>query len=137
MSSAHHKVPSLFYPPPPPLPPLPSPSQPTAPHHNQSTNPLRLIKTSLCPSPTSRLLDSTLVLIYQEIKATDMKYKNRVRSRISNLKDPKNPGLRKNVLAGTIALSRIASMSAEVRPHIFRTTPQTAGMPPRPPPVLR
>lgn len=53
--------------------------------------------------------------IYQEIKATDMKYKNRVRSRISNLKDPKNPGLRRNVLAGSIELSRIASMSAEVR----------------------
>lgn len=51
--------------------------------------------------------------IYQEIKATDMKYKNRVRSRISNLKDPKNPGLRRNVLAGSIELSRIASMSAE------------------------
>lgn len=43
-----------------------------------------------------------------------MKYKNRVRSRISNLKDPKNPGLRRNVLAGSIELSRIASMSAEV-----------------------
>ncbi|XP_055359308.1 transcription elongation factor A protein 3 isoform X7 [Betta splendens] len=51
--------------------------------------------------------------IYQESKATDMKYKNRVRSRISNLKDPKNPGLRKNVLAGSIDLSRIATMSAE------------------------
>ncbi|XP_030605679.1 transcription elongation factor A protein 3 isoform X4 [Archocentrus centrarchus] len=51
--------------------------------------------------------------IYQEIKATDMKYKNRVRSRISNLKDPKNPGLRRNVLAGSIELSRIATMSAE------------------------
>ncbi|XP_068426706.1 transcription elongation factor A protein 3 isoform X2 [Clinocottus analis] len=51
--------------------------------------------------------------IYQETKATDMKYKNRVRSRISNLKDPKNPGLRRNVLAGNIDLSRIASMSAE------------------------
>uniref|UniRef100_A0A672ZQB0 Transcription elongation factor n=1 Tax=Sphaeramia orbicularis TaxID=375764 RepID=A0A672ZQB0_9TELE len=51
--------------------------------------------------------------IYQEIKATDMKYKNRVRSRISNLKDPKNPGLRKNVLAGNIELSRMASMTAE------------------------
>nr|XP_019948101.1 PREDICTED: transcription elongation factor A protein 3 isoform X3 [Paralichthys olivaceus] len=51
--------------------------------------------------------------IYQEIKATDMKYKNRVRSRISNLKDPKNPGLRKNVLARNIELSRIATMSAE------------------------
>ncbi|XP_008292330.1 transcription elongation factor A protein 3 isoform X1 [Stegastes partitus] len=51
--------------------------------------------------------------IYQEIKATDMKYKNRVRSRISNLKDPKNPGLRRNVLAGSIELRRIATMSAE------------------------
>ncbi|XP_061531786.1 transcription elongation factor A protein 3 isoform X1 [Phycodurus eques] len=51
--------------------------------------------------------------IYQEIKATDMKYKNRVRSRISNLKDPKNPGLRRNVLAGSIDLNRIATMSAE------------------------
>ncbi|KAK2902821.1 hypothetical protein Q8A67_007534 [Cirrhinus molitorella] len=51
--------------------------------------------------------------IYQESKATDMKYKNRVRSRISNLKDPKNPNLRKNVLAGAIELSRIAIMTAE------------------------
>lgn len=51
--------------------------------------------------------------IYQEIRATDMKYKNRVRSRISNLKDPKNPGLRRNVLAGSIDLHRIATMSAE------------------------
>ncbi|XP_053538870.1 transcription elongation factor A protein 3 isoform X18 [Ictalurus punctatus] len=51
--------------------------------------------------------------IYQEIKATDMKYKNRVRSRISNLKDPKNPNLRKNVLGGAIDLSRIATMTAE------------------------
>lgn len=59
-------------------------------------------------------LDHTVPHIYQELKATDMKYKNRVRSRISNLKDPKNPGLRRNVLAGSIELSRIASMSAEV-----------------------
>ncbi|KAK7157974.1 hypothetical protein R3I93_009238 [Phoxinus phoxinus] len=51
--------------------------------------------------------------IYQEIGATDMKYKNRVRSRISNLKDPKNPNLRKNVLAGAIELSRMATMTAE------------------------
>lgn len=51
--------------------------------------------------------------IYQDIKATDMKYKNRVRSRMSNLKDPKNPGLRRNVLAGSIELKRLATMSAE------------------------
>ncbi|KAL7874502.1 hypothetical protein SRHO_G00054720 [Serrasalmus rhombeus] len=51
--------------------------------------------------------------ILSEIKATDMKYKNRVRSRISNLKDPKNPNLRKNVLGGAIELNRIATMTAE------------------------
>lgn len=62
-----------------------------------------------CDSMAAEIED----LIYQEIKATDMKYKNRVRSRISNLKDPKNPGLRRNVLAGSIELSRIATMSAE------------------------
>uniref|UniRef100_A0A3Q1C0K1 Transcription elongation factor n=1 Tax=Amphiprion ocellaris TaxID=80972 RepID=A0A3Q1C0K1_AMPOC len=58
-------------------------------------------------------LDCVIAHIYQETKATDMKYKNRVRSRISNLKDPKNPGLRRNVLAGSIDLHRIATMSAE------------------------
>ncbi|NXU85661.1 TCEA3 protein, partial [Xiphorhynchus elegans] len=44
---------------------------------------------------------------------TDMKYRNRVRSRISNLKDPKNPGLRRNVLCGAIEPSLIARMTAE------------------------
>ncbi|XP_041068819.1 transcription elongation factor A protein 3 [Carcharodon carcharias] len=51
--------------------------------------------------------------IYQEFQKTDMKYKNRVRSRISNLKDPKNPNLRKNVLAGAIDLLHLARMTAE------------------------
>ncbi|KAM3614142.1 uncharacterized protein V6R79_010805 [Siganus canaliculatus] len=69
---------------------------------------------SSCESMAAEIEDHILQShIYQEIKATDMKYKNRVRSRISNLKDPKNPGLRRNVLAGSIELSRIASMSAE------------------------
>ncbi|NXA41174.1 TCEA3 protein, partial [Eudromia elegans] len=45
--------------------------------------------------------------------ATDMKYRNRVRSRISNLKDPKNPNLRRNVLCGAIAPGLIARMTAE------------------------
>ncbi|NWZ99432.1 TCEA3 protein, partial [Nesospiza acunhae] len=45
--------------------------------------------------------------------STDMKYRNRVRSRISNLKDPKNPGLRRNVLCGAIKPSLIARMTAE------------------------
>ncbi|NXT84414.1 TCEA3 protein, partial [Zapornia atra] len=43
----------------------------------------------------------------------DMKYRNRVRSRISNLKDPKNPGLRRDVLRGAIPPGLIARMTAE------------------------
>ncbi|MBN3310900.1 TCEA3 protein, partial [Amia calva] len=62
-----------------------------------------------CDSMAAEIEDHIL----SEIKATDMKYKNRVRSRISNLKDPKNPELRRNVLRGAIDLRRIASMSAE------------------------
>ncbi|MBN3315056.1 TCEA3 protein, partial [Atractosteus spatula] len=62
-----------------------------------------------CDSMAAEIEDHIL----SEIKATDMKYKNRVRSRISNLKDPKNPELRRNVLRGAIELSRIASMTAE------------------------
>ncbi|XP_056600745.1 transcription elongation factor A protein 1 [Triplophysa dalaica] len=51
--------------------------------------------------------------IFVELKNTDMKYKNRVRSRISNLKDAKNPNLRKNVLCGNVSPERIAKMTAE------------------------
>ncbi|NXM79662.1 TCEA3 protein, partial [Oenanthe oenanthe] len=45
--------------------------------------------------------------------ARNMKYRNRVRSRISNLKDPKNPSLRRNVLCGAIEPGLIARMTAE------------------------
>lgn len=51
--------------------------------------------------------------IFQEFKSTDIKYKTRLRSRISNLKDQKNPELRRNVLSGSIRPERIASMTAE------------------------
>lgn len=51
--------------------------------------------------------------IFSEFKNTDMKYKNRVRSRIANLKDAKNPNLRRNVLCGNVAPDRIARMTAE------------------------
>ncbi|KFZ57303.1 Transcription elongation factor A protein 2, partial [Podiceps cristatus] len=47
------------------------------------------------------------------VKNTDMKYKNRVRSRISNLKDSKNPELKKNVLCGAITPEQIAVMTSE------------------------
>src|SRR5206468_1286734 len=52
--------------------------------------------------------------IYQEFKDTNPKYKNRIRSRVSNLKDAKNPDLRNNVLSGAIPAHRIAVMTAEV-----------------------
>ncbi|KAM4706209.1 transcription elongation factor A protein 1 isoform 1-T1 [Rhinophrynus dorsalis] len=51
--------------------------------------------------------------VFQEFKNTDAKYKNRVRSRIANLKDAKNPNLRRNVLCGNIAPERFARMTAE------------------------
>lgn len=51
--------------------------------------------------------------IYQEFKGTDMKYKNRLRSRVANLGDLKNPYLRLNVLRGDISPERIAKMTAE------------------------
>ncbi|XP_069506941.1 transcription elongation factor A protein 2 isoform X2 [Ambystoma mexicanum] len=51
--------------------------------------------------------------IFQEIKIADQKYKTRVRSRIANLRDSRNPELRKNVLCGTISPTRIAQMTSE------------------------
>ena len=53
--------------------------------------------------------------IFEEFKNTDSKYKSRVRSRIANLKDTRNPKLRENVLCGLISTERIASMPTEVK----------------------
>lgn len=53
--------------------------------------------------------------IYKEHKDTNMKYKNRVRSRVANLNDKKNPDLKINVLRGSISATRISKMTAEVR----------------------
>ena len=55
-----------------------------------------------------------LPAIFNEFKNTDSKYKNRVRSRVANLKDQRNPQLRQNVLIGLISPERIAGMTAEV-----------------------
>ncbi|XP_066942434.1 transcription elongation factor S-II isoform X2 [Macrobrachium rosenbergii] len=51
--------------------------------------------------------------IYQEFGNTDAGYKNRLRSRVYNLKDSKNPQLRENVLRGAIAPQRIAIMTSD------------------------
>lgn len=50
--------------------------------------------------------------IYKEFRNTDQKYKNRVRSRVANLKDDRNPDLRLNVLRGIISTERIAKMDS-------------------------
>jgi len=51
--------------------------------------------------------------IFQEFRNTEMKYKNRLRSRVANLRDTKNPQLRENVLTGVISTSKIATMPAD------------------------
>lgn len=51
--------------------------------------------------------------IFKELKDTGVKYRNRIRSRISNLKDQKNPDLRINVLLGLITPERLAVLTAE------------------------
>ncbi|EPY82438.1 heterogeneous nuclear ribonucleoprotein R isoform 5-like protein [Camelus ferus] len=70
----------------------------------------RYVADSKSPSETPLLGQSEAT---KELKSTDMKYRNRVRSRISNLKDPRNPGLRRNVLRGAISAGLIAKMTAE------------------------
>jgi len=57
---------------------------------------------------------SLISAIYKELKDTGVKYRNRIRSRISNLKDAKNPNLRINVLLGLITPERLAVLTAEV-----------------------
>lgn len=51
--------------------------------------------------------------IFMEFKNTDMRYKNRIRSRVANLKDAKNPALRTNFLGGAITAQKLAKMTPE------------------------
>lgn len=51
--------------------------------------------------------------IYKEFGDTGTKYKNRVRSRYSNLKDSRNPELRQNVLSGAISPDKLAKMTPD------------------------
>ena len=62
--------------------------------------------------------------IFKELKDTNVKYRNRIRSRISNLKDLKNPNLRIDVLLGVITPERLAVLTAEVSWHrLYSETP--------------
>jgi transcription elongation factor S-II len=51
--------------------------------------------------------------IFKEIKDATVKYGRRIRSRIFNLRDLKNPDLRTNVLLGNITPERLAVMTSE------------------------
>ncbi|KAA0192696.1 hypothetical protein HAZT_HAZT002496, partial [Hyalella azteca] len=51
--------------------------------------------------------------IYAEFKNTNAQYKTRIRSRVYNLKDAKNPELRINVLTGVISPKKLAVMTSE------------------------
>jgi transcription elongation factor S-II len=52
-------------------------------------------------------------IIYAEFKNTDSKYKNRIRSRVINLKDAKNPKFRESVRLGIITPDQLAVMSSD------------------------
>ncbi|KYM81089.1 Transcription elongation factor S-II [Atta colombica] len=65
-----------------------------------------------CASP-EELAEELEEAIYAEFKNTDSRYKNRVRSRVANLRDVKNPNLRTNFLVGAITPARLAVMTAE------------------------
>lgn len=78
------------------------------------TNALRVDGSTFegCASP-EELSEELEEAIFQEFKNTDNKYKNRVRSRVANLKDLKNPTLRTNFIVGAITAARLATMTAE------------------------
>lgn len=65
-----------------------------------------------CASP-EELAEELEDCIYAEFKNTDMRYKNRVRSRVANLKDLKNPSLRHNFVSGAISPAQLAKMTPE------------------------
>ncbi|GAA54231.1 transcription elongation factor S-II, partial [Clonorchis sinensis] len=51
--------------------------------------------------------------IYDIFNNTDSKYKQRVRTRVMNLRDSNNPNLRLNVLMGHVNPDKLASMTSE------------------------
>lgn len=65
-----------------------------------------------CQSP-AELAEELEDAIFAEFKNTDMRYKNRVRSRVANLKDSKNPTLRTNYMSGAVTAQKLAKMTPE------------------------
>lgn len=65
------------------------------------------------PNYCARLAAAIEDAIFEEFRITSVKYKNRIRSRYSNLKDAKNTNLRMMVLAGQVKPEKLAKMTAE------------------------
>ena len=57
--------------------------------------------------------------IFNLFKSTDKNYKQRIRTRVMNLRDSNNPNLRINVFMGTVPPERLATMTSEVRFRFF------------------
>ena len=51
-------------------------------------------------------------------KETNSKYKNRIKSRVMNLRDKRNTALKTMIIEGDIAPARFANMTAEVCFHL-------------------
>eukprot|EP00099_Drosophila_melanogaster_P017135 NP_573049.2 uncharacterized protein Dmel_CG8117 [Drosophila melanogaster] len=51
--------------------------------------------------------------IYGDLNGCKVKYKNRIRSRLANLRDPKNPELRQKFLLGQITPEELSKMTPE------------------------
>lgn len=66
---------------------------------------------ALDPATVAAELES---YVFKEFNSVDSRYKNRIRSRIINLQDSRNPRLRENVILGVISCQRFANMSSEV-----------------------
>lgn len=64
-------------------------------------------------SSAEELAEELEECIFAEFRNTDMRYKNRVRSRVANLKDLKNPTLRTNYISGMITATKLAKMTPE------------------------
>lgn len=64
-------------------------------------------------APPEVLAEQLEDCIFKEFKSTNPQYKNRIRSRVYNLKDSKNPELRINVLTGVISPKKLAVMTSE------------------------
>ena len=56
---------------------------------------------------------------FQMFKETNSKYKNRIKSRVMNLRDKRNAALKTMIVEGDIPPERFANMTAEVSIYFF------------------